>query len=311
MKKFNVSVGVIAHNEEKNINQILVDLLNQNNSISNIVEIIVVSSGSTDLTNEIVEKFPHEKIRLIKQKYRMGKASAVNKFIQQSKCELLILTSADLSIAKNTIDELLKPFQNTNIGMTGAHPIPINNHKTIWDFLTNLSWHLHHENNKKHVEKPKLGEMIAFKKIFPQIPAKTAVDEADIQAIMSAKNQRQIYCPNAIIYNKGPTNFKDYLKQRLRINIGHMGLLKRTGYHVTTYSLFGKIWSALGYIGLNPKLFFWAFLGFLLENFIRLYAFLLFRFFKKNPYIWDISHSTKFSLNHYNESKNLLYLEGG
>ncbi len=49
-----ISVGVIAYNEENNIANLLDSLLKQS---ARIKEIVVVSSGSTDKTNEIVKEF--------------------------------------------------------------------------------------------------------------------------------------------------------------------------------------------------------------------------------------------------------------
>ena len=50
-----VSIGIMAYNEEKNIGNLLKTLLKQN--LSFVKEIIVVNSGSTDKTAKIVKKF--------------------------------------------------------------------------------------------------------------------------------------------------------------------------------------------------------------------------------------------------------------
>jgi len=66
----NVSIGVMAYNEERNIDNLLNTLLNQRTNKINIKEIIVISSGSTDKTNEIVQRFSkkNKKIKLIVEK---------------------------------------------------------------------------------------------------------------------------------------------------------------------------------------------------------------------------------------------------
>ena len=50
------TVGVFAHNEEANIGQLLEIMLQQELEQVEIREIIVVSSGSTDQTDEIVHR---------------------------------------------------------------------------------------------------------------------------------------------------------------------------------------------------------------------------------------------------------------
>ena len=51
-----VSVGIMAFNEEKNMGRLLKALLSQELKKVRIEEIIVVSDGSTDKTNEIVKE---------------------------------------------------------------------------------------------------------------------------------------------------------------------------------------------------------------------------------------------------------------
>ena len=83
--KNKVSIGIFVYNEEKNIRNILNALLNQNLMRISISEIVVVSSGSTDQTDEIVKDLSkrNKKIKLIVQKKREGKASAINLFLRK------------------------------------------------------------------------------------------------------------------------------------------------------------------------------------------------------------------------------------
>ena len=55
MKKIDVSIGIMAYNEERNIGKLLNILLNQRLKTTHISEIVVVSSGSTDKTDSIVK----------------------------------------------------------------------------------------------------------------------------------------------------------------------------------------------------------------------------------------------------------------
>ena len=66
---YRVSVGVMAYNEERNIGKLLEALTSQLVSNDVISEIIVVSSGSTDRTDEIVSEWCErdERIALIRQ----------------------------------------------------------------------------------------------------------------------------------------------------------------------------------------------------------------------------------------------------
>ena len=56
MNKPELTVGICAYNEEKNIEALLTQVLNQKIRNAELKEILVVSSGSTDGTVEIVRK---------------------------------------------------------------------------------------------------------------------------------------------------------------------------------------------------------------------------------------------------------------
>ena len=89
--KISVSIGIPAYNEEKNIGRLLTAILNQKTYYVNIDEVVVISSGSTDRTNIIVDDFVRKdsRIVLIKQRRREGKASAINEFLKVTRNEVL------------------------------------------------------------------------------------------------------------------------------------------------------------------------------------------------------------------------------
>ena len=78
------SVGVMAYNEEQNISKLLEALTTQRLDNVEIGEIFVVSSGSTDRTDDIVRDWADRdaRVTLIRQESRRGKASAINLFLE-------------------------------------------------------------------------------------------------------------------------------------------------------------------------------------------------------------------------------------
>ncbi|MCD6101917.1 MAG: glycosyltransferase, partial [Candidatus Cloacimonetes bacterium] len=91
------SLGIFAYNEEKNIGQLLNAIENQDLNQVSIEEVIVVSSNSTDRTDDIVREFARKnsKIRLIVQPERKGKSSAINLFLNEAKGDIFVIESAD------------------------------------------------------------------------------------------------------------------------------------------------------------------------------------------------------------------------
>lgn len=220
------SIGICAHNEEKNIGKLITRLLTD----PLINEIIVVASGCTDNTVKIAEKFP---VKLIVDPERRGKAVAVNQFIDQATGDILIIESADTLPVSFTFKRLLQPFTFDSVGMVGAHPIPTNNDKSMMSKIGRLLWKTHHEMARKS---PKAGEVCAFRNVIQGIDPQTAVDEACIESQVVKQGYKIYYQPHAIIFNKTPLTYDDFLKQRSRIFHGHL-LLKESGYEVPSMSV--------------------------------------------------------------------------
>ena len=230
MEKVPCTVGIFAHNEEANIGALLQIMLKQKLEKVEIREIIVVSSGSTDRTEEIVRQFSDcdRRIHLLTQPRREGKASAINLFLKHQTERTLVVCSADLQPRPDAIEKLVVPFADPEMGMTSSRPVPVNDPNTFMGFAAHLLWNLHHEVNVAGGFKA--GEMIAFIKIFERIPYRTSVDEASIEPVIRGQGYKVTYVPAAIVYNKGPDTTADFLRQRRRIFAGHLAVKSLLGY---------------------------------------------------------------------------------
>jgi len=227
------SVGVMAYNEVQNIGLLLEALGAQQLEHAAIVEIIVVASGCTDGTEDVVRRHGKRdgRIRLLVQERREGKASAINLFLGQAVGDVLVLESADTLPSQETFANLLAPFSDPSVGMTGARPRPVDSRRTVMGYSSHFLWSMHHT---LALHTPKLGELVAFRRLMGSIPADTAVDEAAIEAAVARAGYGIRYVGNAIVLNKGPESLHDYLVQRRRIIAGHKHLARTQHYSVAS-----------------------------------------------------------------------------
>lgn len=291
-KSLTCSLGVFAYNEAGNIIPLLESVCNQKLHLVSIAEIIVVSSASTDGTDELVLQFArsHPELRLIVQARREGKSSAINLFLQEAKSDLLVVISGDVVPARDTIERLVSAFADPRIGATGGRPVPVNTEETFIGYAVNLLWRLHH---RMAMLFPKLGEMIAFRKLMDSIPSDSAVDEASIEAIVRAAGLKLRYIPQAIISNKGPQNARDFIKQRRRIQNGHLWLQKKQNYKVVSQDGGTLFLILLSELREFPKTAPKVFAVMVLEMYCRLLGSYDFYIRGRNPFAWDIARSAK------------------
>lgn len=226
-----VSIGITAHNEEKNIGNLLEKLSKEKYSFK-LREIIVVASGCTDRTVDIIKDFmkKNKKIKLIKEKKRKGKTSAVNIILKKSKGEVIVFVCADNIPKKNSINKLVKEISNEKIGAVSGRPIPLEIKDTFFGYISYLIWNLH---NDVCLINPKIsGELFSIKKgIVKKIPYSIINDDGYITAILRKKGYKIIYANRAVTYMTGNNSLFSHINRRRRIARGFVQL-KRLGFNV-------------------------------------------------------------------------------
>jgi len=287
-----ISMGIMAYNEEANIGRLLERVSGQRLTGGTLGEIFVVASGCTDGTVDIVASHARRdpRIVLLLQERREGKASAINFFLSRATGEVLILESGDTLPDEGALDLLVAPFAGESVGMTGARPVPVDPADCLTGHCTRLLWNLHHA---IALETPKLGELVAFRRLVREIPVDTAVDEASIEAIVRRAGLEIRYVPEAVVRNKGPETVADLVRQRRRIAAGHRHLAGR-GYRVSTHSP----WRALRVLAAaddwrGPRRLLWTAGAVLLEGWSRLLGIWDLSVRRRNPVIWETARTTK------------------
>lgn len=286
------SVGITAHNEEANIAQILEAMIGQRLFWVEISEIIVVASGCTDNTVEIIEGYQAKdaRIKLFVQEKREGKTSAINVFLKNSRYDICVLESGDTIPHEDAIENMVRMFADPAVGMTGAHKVPVNTPEHVVGFLSHLRLKMEHQ---LCLEIPRLGELIAFRKVFEAIPPDVAMDEAFVEALVVRRGMQVRYAPDAVVFNMGPETVGDFIKQRRRNHAGHLHLKQKYGYKVSSLESSKVVKLALDEIFGALRLIWTLFALASIEAYARLLGWWDYRVHKRTHVVWDIAWSTK------------------
>jgi cellulose synthase/poly-beta-1,6-N-acetylglucosamine synthase-like glycosyltransferase len=255
MKEIPVTIGICAYNEEENIENSVKSVYRQNYEGVSVSEVIVISSGSTDRTDEIVRgmlaEYPN--LRFIPQERREGKNSAINLLLDSKRTEIVVLLNADNTLYdENTLSNLIRPFSDDEVGIVGGHPVPTNTKDTVAGFASNMLWALHHRVSLLH---PKIGELVAFRDIGTRLPVKSQSDEDILRMNLERKGYQSVYAPDAVIRNRGPENVRDFIKQRTRVNIGERYMKREFDYDIPTWDrdlLFSAVLDSVKDLGFHP-----------------------------------------------------------
>ncbi len=291
-EKIACSVGVTAYNEEGNIAHLLEALLDQHLHDIEIAEIIVVASACTDRTVPIVREFMQRdaRVKLIEQERREGKTSAVNLFLAAVQTHICVLESGDTLPHEYAVEHLVRMFADPTVGMVGAQKIAVDTPDHIIGLLSHLRLRMEHE---LCLEIPRLGEMIAFRKVFDRIPEDVAMDEAFVEAFVVKYGMQVRYAPDAIVYNTGPTTIPDFIRQRRRNHAGHLYLKHKYGYAVSSIQNQRVLRVAFKEVVGVIKLLWVLFLLAIIEGYSRVLGWYDFAIKRDRHVIWNMAWTQK------------------
>lgn len=80
------------------------------------LEIMVISDGSDDGTDEIVQRFSHTGVRILRQEPRMGKTAGLNLGVAAAQGQILVFSDANAMYQPDAVRRLVRHFSNPKVG---------------------------------------------------------------------------------------------------------------------------------------------------------------------------------------------------
>ena len=115
-----VALLISAYNEEKVIEDKILNSLELNYP-KELLEVVVVSDGSSDMTNEIAARYANKGVVLRYFEGRIGKTACLNRVVPLAKDDIIVFSDANSRYDKEAIKELVKHFADKKIGfVTGG-----------------------------------------------------------------------------------------------------------------------------------------------------------------------------------------------
>lgn len=115
-----VAVLTAARNEQKNIAGKIANTFASDYPADKL-QMVVLSDGSTDGTEDVVRRLGNPRIKLITVSPGRGKTSAINTMALDAGSDILVISDADILIHEKAIRELVKHFSDRTVGAVCGH----------------------------------------------------------------------------------------------------------------------------------------------------------------------------------------------
>jgi cellulose synthase/poly-beta-1,6-N-acetylglucosamine synthase-like glycosyltransferase len=219
-----ISIIIPVHNEGSVIERRL-DNLFESSYPGNKMEVIVIDSGSSDDTSRIIKSRFNDKVTLVQEALRYGKARAVNLGLSISNGEIIILTDGPTLYEKDTIARIVDSFDDPSIGgATVLYEIPNNKNNQIVDsesYLWAYKERMRLLESKVFSTSWLSGEACAFRKRFiDKIPEDSLADDSYIALELISKGLKVIVNDRSYFIEKSPSTTMDYFEIKTRRALG-------------------------------------------------------------------------------------------
>jgi len=253
-----ISILMAAHNEEKIIRKPL-ENFNKLKKFDKNIEFLIGLDGCTDKTEEIIKEYKF--IKSYDLGKRNGKPKVIDKLIQKSKGEIIIIHDADWIFKvknKEKLKELKNEFKDKRLGgIAEAFPIeypPKKNIKSLGHLGSmwgNYFWmdfqkknYTFKENNKKYVKLTKNSFPFLVNIFRKKLYTKNITLGDDFERTLDILNKKykilikdDLNFPRIIsAYDK--TNFKDIGKQKERTSLARNQVFRKYKININLHNFY-------------------------------------------------------------------------
>ena len=220
-----ISVGISAYNEEKNIANVLKDIIAQNQKNWKLQEIFVFSDGSSDQTVNEAKSIKNPLVKIVNRGERKGKTARIQELFNVATGNIIIMFDADVRIpSKNVISNIVNVFdKNERIKLVGGNtkPYPPTNFLQRGVYSTFKVFYQSRINikNGKNLFAC-TGGCLAIRKDFSKEVKFPKIKNQDtyLYFLCIEKGYQFAFVKNAVVYYKLPKTLSDYLAQIFRSN---------------------------------------------------------------------------------------------
>ena len=218
----NVAVIVPVHNEEANVVSKL-DNLKLLDYPQDKLEIIFVSDGSTDETNELLAKYSD--IKLISYSLRKGKPTALNTAVSEADSDILLFTDVRQELDAQAVKFLVSTLSQNGVGAVSGelvHRDPLTHTgRNVGLYWRYEKW-IRKAESQFHSTAGVTGALyIIHRNDYIPLLEDTLLDDFEVPIHILKNGQRVVFDPRAKIYDEAQEESTAEQKRKIRTLTGN------------------------------------------------------------------------------------------
>jgi len=232
-----VTILLAVHNEQKYLPAKLQNLAKLDYP-PDLVEMIVVSDGSTDETNNILAAWKNSRRRDVILSTHCGKATALNQGVSEAKGELILFTDARQLIAPDALKHLVANFADPSVGCVSGELILGSDPHSALSEGVGLYWRL--EKKIRYWEGlagssvGATGALYAVRRsLLLPLPPETILDDVYIPFQIVRQGERVVFEPEARAWDDLRPGLKQDFRRKVRTLTGNYQLLQLAPWLLT------------------------------------------------------------------------------
>jgi biofilm PGA synthesis N-glycosyltransferase PgaC len=225
-----VSAVLVVRNEEDKIEDRITNLLDQEYP-RKLVEIIVVSDGSTDNTLALASRVGNARVKTVDTGRPVGKALAINAGVKAASHDIIIFADARQSFSRNVFAELASMFHDEKIGAVSGELVLTRQGKSEVNEGVDLYWKYEKLIRRKESAADSVigatGSIYAIRKaLFEPLPEQTILDDFLIPMRIALKGYRVVFIRSAKAFDRVTEKAAHEFARKVRTLAGNFQALK-------------------------------------------------------------------------------------
>ncbi|MDW7690495.1 glycosyltransferase family 2 protein [Flammeovirgaceae bacterium SG7u.111] len=219
-----------AYNEEDVIAEKIINTL-QLDYPKAFLDIWVVTDGSTDQTNNIVQSF--DGVKLLYSPERKGKVAAINRAMAHIDSEIVVFSDANTILNRDALQHLICEFRDNEVGaVAGEKTVVTKSTKSSTGNGEGLYWSYESFLKKQDADFYSVvgaaGELFSMRTaLFQPLEEDTILDDFMLSFQVNLQNYKVAYAPNAKAMELPSSSLSEERKRKVRISAGGFQAMSR------------------------------------------------------------------------------------